>query len=115
MSLSVLHVRAPMYTTAHDACATATRCASPTRRASRRNSRSKSAGVKDATPRAKRPTSTPDGRLVSHVDPDATQEMQLYVTAPKAALTGAAQPITMIATDLAEGESATVDDHFFGP
>ena len=56
-----------------------------------------------------------DGKLTISVDPDATQEVQLYVTAPKEALTGSSQSVVMTATNLATGERAVVSDHFFGP
>jgi len=58
---------------------------------------------------------TPDGRLKVTLDPDATLEAQLYVTAPVGSAATSGAPITMTATDLKNGETATVSDHFFGP
>ena len=116
MGMSVLHVRAPMFTpTKEAACAMATRCASPTSGARRADSRSRSAASRTPSVKSEEADAAPDGRLVVSVDPDATQEVQLYVTAPHGSLSGSSAPMTMKATDLANGESVTVKDHFFGP
>jgi hypothetical protein len=71
--------------------------------------------VKDTTAKSEEADIGADGRLVITVPPDATQEIQLYVTAPRSALTGSGEAITMRTTDLTNGEAATVSDHFFGP
>ena len=49
------------------------------------------------------------------VDPDATQEIEFYVTAPRSSATPAGVPIVMTATDLQERRAVSVTDHFFGP
>jgi len=72
-------------------------------------------GVKGAVAKSEEADVGADGRLVVSVDPDATQEVQLYVTAPRDSLTGSGEAITMKATDLTNGETSTVSDHFFGP
>jgi cytochrome c oxidase accessory protein FixG len=116
MGLSVLHVRAPMYTLAHDGMVRngytlrfANKWSEP------REFALSVSGVADATVKSEEADMTPDGRLKVTLDPDATLEAQLYVTAPVASAAGAGAPITMTATDLKNGETATVSDHFFGP
>ena len=115
MSLSVLHLRAPMYTLAHDAA----RNGYTLRFANKASEPHKFSlvvgGLKDATGKSEETDVAADGKLVVGVDGDATQEVHLYVTAPKSSLSGSAQALSLTATDLATGESATVADHFFGP
>jgi len=115
MSLSVLHVRAPMYTLNHDNVRNGYTLRFANKASEAHKFSLEISGVNDALAKSEEADVAPDGKLIVTVDGDATQEVQLYVTAPKAALSGAAEPITMVATDLASGESATVVDHFFGP
>jgi cytochrome c oxidase accessory protein FixG len=116
MGLSVLHVRAPMYTLAKDDMV---RNGYTLRFANKANEPQNFAlevsGLKDATIKSVSADIGADGRLLVTVDPDATQEIQLYVTAPRAALSGSGQSVTMTATNLATGEKSIVTDHFFGP
>ena len=116
MGLSVLHVRAPMYTLAQG---DKVRNGYTLRFANKAGMPHKFAleisGLKDASLKSDEADLDADGRLVVAVDPDATQEIQLYVTAPRASLEGSGQTITMKATDLTTGEASTVSDHFFGP
>ncbi len=72
-------------------------------------------GVAGAVAKSEETDTLPDGRLAVSVDPDATQEIELYVTAPLASATSAGAPIVMKATDLQTGETVSVSDHFFGP
>ncbi len=116
MGLSVLHVRAPMYTLAHDGLV---RNGYTLRFANKWSEPHEFAlsvsGLPGATVKSEEADALPDGRLKVSLDPDATLEAQLYVTAPVASAAAAGAPITMTATDLENGESATVSDHFFGP
>jgi cytochrome c oxidase accessory protein FixG len=116
MGLSVLHVRAPMYTLAHDGLVRngytlrfSNKWSEPRAFALTVN------GVPGATVKSEEADTLPDGRLKVSLDPDATLEAQLYVTAPVGSATTSGAPITMTATDLKNGETATVSDHFFGP
>ncbi len=116
MGMSVLHVRAPMFTTTKDGgvrngyTLRFSNKWSETRRFALEVS-----GVKDAAVKSEEADTLPDGRLAVSVDPDATLEVQLYVSAPKASLTGSSETVTMKSTDLTSGESVVVSDHFFGP
>ena len=116
MGLSVLHVRAPMYTTTKDdgvrngyTLRFSNKWSEPRRFAI------EVAGLNGASIKSVEADALPDGRLVVSVDPDATLEAQLYITAPRSALESASQPIVVKATDLTSGESVSVNDHFFGP
>jgi cytochrome c oxidase accessory protein FixG len=116
MGLSVLHVRAPMYTTVKG---DAVRNGYTLRFSNKWSEPHKFAiaisGITDAVAKSEETDALPDGRLAVSVDPDATQEVQLYVTAPRTSAAQGGAPIAMTATDLASGESVTVNDHFFGP
>ena len=116
MGLSVLHVRAPMFTTTKDGSVRN----GYTLRFSNKSSEPHRfaldvSGIKDAAVKSEEADVLPDGRLAVSVDPDATLEIQLYIAAPRTSLTGSSQVVTMKATDLVNGESAVVSDHFFAP
>ena len=116
MGLSVLHVRAPMYTTTSNGGVRN----GYTLRFSNKSSEThrfaiEISGVAGAFAKSEEADTLPDGRLVVGVDPDATQEVELYVTAPLASARSAGAPIVMTATDLQTGETVSVSDHFFGP
>jgi cytochrome c oxidase accessory protein FixG len=116
MGLSVLHVRAPMFTTARDG---AVRNGYTLRFSNKSNETRTFAieigGIKDAVAKSEQADALPDGRLMVSVDPDSTQEIELYVTAPLASATNAGAPIVVKATDLQDGETVSESDHFFGP
>lgn len=116
MGLSVLHVRAPMFTTARDG---AVRNGYTLRFSNKSNETHKFAieidGIKGAVAKSEETDTLPDGRLMVSVDPDSTQEIELYVTAPLSSASNAGAPITVKATDLQDGETVSVGDHFFGP
>ncbi len=116
MSLSVLHVRAPMFTTARDG---AVRNGYTLRFSNKWGETHTFAiaisGIKGAVAKSEETDALPDGRLSVSVDPDATQEIELYVTAPLASASAAGAPIVMTATALRSGETVSVSDHFFGP
>ncbi|MGD1037275.1 MAG: cytochrome c oxidase accessory protein CcoG [Roseiarcus sp.] len=116
MGLSVLHVRAPMYTTTSNG---GVRNGYTLRFSNKWNETHEFAidigGVKDAVAKSEETDTLPDGRLMVSVDPDATLEIEFYVTAPRSSATNAGVPIVMKATDLESGETVGVSDHFFGP
>jgi polyferredoxin len=116
IGLSVLHVRAPMYTLAHDGLVRN----GYTLRFANKWSEPRAfaltvSGVAGATVKSEEADALPDGRLKVTLDPDATLEAQLYVTAPVGSAAPAGAPIAMTITDLKNGETAKVSDHFFGP
>ena len=115
MGLSVLHVRAPMFTTVHEGVRNGYTLRFANKSAETRKFALGVTGVKDAVAKSEEADVDAKGRLIVSVDPDATQEVQLYVTAPRQSLNGASQAITMTATDLADGQATVVNDHFFGP
>ena len=98
-------------------CATATRCASPTSGASRASSRSSVSGVTGATDEERRGQArSTDGRLTVSVDPDATLEVPVYVTAPPDVdRRRKSTPITITATDPKTGERSVVGRQFLRP
>ena len=58
----------------------------------------------------------PDGRLGVHLDPDSTFETPVYVTtAPDVNLAASSTPLTFTAVETKTGELSVVVDHFFGP
>ena len=115
MNLSVLHVRAPMFTELKDGVRNGYTLRFSNKWSETRKFALAVGGIKDVVAKSEQADVAPDGSLVVSVDPDATQEVQLYVTAPKSSLSGSGALIQMKATDLINGESVTVSDHFFGP
>ncbi len=115
MSLSVLHVRAPMYTLVKEGVRNGYTLRFANKWSEPRKFALEISGVKDAVAKSEEADIGPDGRLIVTVDPDATQEIQLYVTAPRDAVIGAGATIQMKATDLGDGATTVVSDHFFGP
>ncbi len=115
MSLSVLHVRAPMYTLAGDDVRNGYTLRFANKLSQPHKFSLAASGLAGATIKSEEADIGPDGKLIVSVDPDATQEIQLYVTAPRSSLQSQSEPIAMTAADLVNGETATVSDHFFGP
>ena len=115
MSVSVLHVRAPMYTVVKDGVRNGYTLRFANKTAEARKFALVVSGIAGAEAKSEEADVDAQGRLIVNVDPDATQEVQLYVTAPKGAQLDASQAIVMTATDLVDGQSTTVTDHFFGP
>ena len=114
--LSVLHVRAPLYTQAAEGgirngytLRFSNKLSEPTDFAL------EVSGIKGATMTSVVAKPLPDGRLGVRVDPDATLEVPVYVTTPPDANPGASTPITFTAIDAKTGERSVVVDHFFGP
>jgi cytochrome c oxidase accessory protein FixG len=116
LGLSVLHVRAPMYTTSgQNAVRNGYTLRFSNKWGDARQFVIDVSGVADAAAKSEQADALPDGRLEVGVDPDSTQEIEFYVTAPRSSTTEAGVPIVMTATDLESGESISVSDHFFGP
>ena len=115
MGLSVLHVRAPMYTAVKEGVRNGYTLRFANKGSAPQKFSLEVSGLKDASIKSEEADIGADGKLTISVDPDATQEVRLYVTAPKEALTGSSQSVVMTATNLATGERAVVSDHFFGP
>ena len=60
-------------------------------------------------------TATADVRPIVMVDPDATREVRVLVTAPAGVRLDRSQTITITASDLFAGEIVRADDHFIAP
>ena len=56
-----------------------------------------------------------DGRLLVAVEPDRVRDLRVSVTAPGGAVKAENTPITVLATDIANGEALSVGEHFFAP
>ncbi|HKN27949.1 MAG TPA: cytochrome c oxidase accessory protein CcoG [Roseiarcus sp.] len=114
--LSVLHVRAPLYTQTAEG---GIRNGYTLRFSNKLSEPSDFAltvgGVPGVTMSSVVAEPLPDGRLGVRVDPDATLEVPVYVTTPPDATPGASTPITFTAVDAKTGERSVVVDHFFGP
>ena len=114
--LSVLHVRAPLYTQSAEG---GIRNGYTLRFSNKLSEPSDFAlgvsGVPGVTMSSVVAKPLPDGRLGVRVDPDATLEVPVYVTAPPDAMPGVSTPITFTAVDAKSGERNVVADHFFGP
>jgi polyferredoxin len=112
LSLSAMHVRAPMFTTAHDG---GVRDGYALRLANKWSDAHKFAisveGLKNVSLKREQAAASPDGKLIVEFDPDANQEIDLYVTA----LDGPSTIIEFRATNIGSGEAAESNDHFFGP
>jgi cytochrome c oxidase accessory protein FixG len=114
--LSVLHVRAPLYTQAAEGGVRngytlrfSNKLSEPTDFAL------EVSGVRGAVMTSVVAKSRPDGRLGFRVDPDGTLEVPVYVTTPPNVTPAASTPITFTAVDARTGERSVVTDHFFGP
>ncbi len=114
--LSVLHVRAPLYTQAAEGgirngytLRFANKLSGPT------DFTLEVSGVKGAAMTSVVAKALPDGKLTVRVDPDATLEVPVYVSTPPNVSLGASTPITFTAVESTTGERSDVTDHFFGP
>ena len=112
--LSVLHVRAPMYTLVKEGVRNGYTLRFANKSGEPRHFALEISGPAGAVAKSEEADVDAQGRLIVTVDPDATQEVALYVTSPRDAV-GASQPIRMTSTDIEDGETTTVLDHFFGP
>ena len=114
-SLSVLHVRAPMYTLIQNGVRNGYTLRFANKMSETRKFALIVSGIDGAVAKSEEADVDAQGRLIVSVDPDATQEVQLYVTVPKSALTGSSRAIAITSTDLGDGQTTTVSDHFFSP
>ena len=113
--LSVLHVRAPLFTqTAEGGLRNGYTLRFSNKLSEPGDFTLEVSGVPSASLSSVVAKLLPDGRLGVRVDPDATLEVPVYVTTPEAA-PGASTPITFTAVDAKTGERSVVVDHFFGP
>jgi cytochrome c oxidase accessory protein FixG len=116
MHLSVLHVRAPLFTETADG---GIRNGYTLRFSNKLSEPIDFAldisGVKGATLASVVAKPLGDGRLTVRVDPDATLEAPVYVATPPNATPGKSTPITFTATDAKTGERSVVVDNFFAP
>ena len=116
LSLSAMHVRAPMFTTTQGA---GVRNGYTLRLSNKWSEARKFAisvqGLKDAEIKSEQAEVAADGTVVVDVDPDSNQEIDLFVTLPRVDLKGQSAPIVFRATELASGEATEASDHVFGP
>jgi cytochrome c oxidase accessory protein FixG len=115
-AMSVLHVRVPMFVTLADGT---TRNGYTLRLSNKwgviRKINVAVSGIEGATAQSESVRSAADGRLMVDVDPDTTREIQVYVTAPRAAPLPSSSPIVITAVDEESGETVSTKDHFFSP
>lgn len=116
LALSAMHVRAPMFTTIRDG---GVRDGYTLRLSNKwteaRRFEITVEGLKDISLKSQQAELSLDGKLIVEIDPDANQEIDLFVTAPRATLAGPSAAISFRATDVATGETTVTGDHFFGP
>ena len=116
MHLSVLHVRAPLFTVTAEG---GVRNGYTLRFSNKLSEPSDFAlavsGLKGAIMTSVAAKPLPDGRLSVRVDPDATFEAPVYVNTPPDVSPGKSTPVTFTATEVKTGERSAVADNFFGP
>ena len=114
--LSVLHVRAPLFTqTAEGGVRNGYTLRFSNKLSEPGDFTLDVSGVKGAATTSAMAKPLDGGRLTVHLDPDSTLEVPVYVTAPADAAPGRSTPITFTATDAKTGERSVVVDNFFGP
>ncbi len=115
--LSVLHVRAPLYTqTAEGGIRNGFTLRFSNKLADPQDFALEVAGLPGAILTSVAAKTLPDGRLGVRLDADSTLEIPVYVTSPSNLnLSAASTPITFTAVDVQTDERNVVGDHFFGP
>ena len=114
--LSVLHVRAPLFTqTAEGGIRNGYTLRFSNKLSEPSDFALEVSGVPGATMTSVVAKPLADGRLGVRVDPDATLEVPVYVTTSPDVTPAASTPITFTAIDAKTGERSVVVDHFFGP
>ena len=114
MHLSVLHVRAPLFTqTAEGGIRNGYTLRFSNKLGAPAEFSFGVGGLNGATMTSVAAKPAGDGRLMVRLDPDSTLEVPVYVTATSAP--GKSTPITFTATDAKTGEKSVAVDHFFGP
>ena len=116
MHMSVLHVRAPLYTLTPEG---GVRDGYTLRFSNKRSEPAEFAlevaGLPGAAMTSVMTKALPDGRLGVQVDPDATLEIPVYVSTPVNVTPAKSTPIIFTATDLKTEERSVVADNFFAP
>ncbi len=116
MHLSVLHVRAPLYTqTAEGGVRDGYTVRFLNKRTEPADFELAINGLPGATLTSVLAKTLPNGHLAVSVDADATLEIPVYVSTPANVTAPKSTPITFTATDLKTGEHSVVTDNFFGP
>jgi polyferredoxin len=116
MNMSVLHVRAPLFTpTVEGGVRNGYTLRFSNKLGQARDFTLEVTGLKGAGMTSVVAKPLGDGRLTVHVDPDATLEAPIYVATPADVTPGKSTPITFTAADARTGESKSVVDHFFAP
>ena len=115
--LSVLHVRAPLYTqTAEGGIRNGYTLRFMNKLADPQEFTLEVSGLAGTTLSSVVAKPLSDGRLSVRVDPDSTLEVPVYLTtAPDVNLKATSTPVSFIAVDPKTGERNVVVDHFFGP
>ena len=116
MHLSVLHVRAPLFTqTAEGSIRNGYTLRFSNKLSEPSDYTLEIRGVNGATMTSPVAKTLDRGRLTVRVDPDATFEVPVYVSTPANVTPGKSTPITFTATNPKTGERNAVSDNFFGP
>ncbi len=115
--LSVLHVRAPLYTqTAEGGIRNGYTLRFSNKLADPEDFTLEVSGIPRVTLSSVVAKPLSDGRSSVRVDPDSTLEVPVYVTtAPDVNLAASSTPLTFTVVDPKTGERNVVVDHFFGP
>ena len=115
--LSVLHVRAPLFTqTAEGGIRNGYTLRFSNKLADPQDFALEVSGIPGITLSSVVAKPLSDGRLGVRLDPDSTLEVPVYVTtAPDVNLKASSTPVTFTAVDPKTGERNVVVDHFFGP
>ena len=115
MHMSVLHVRAPLFTqTAEGGIRNGYTLRFSNKLSEASDFTLEVSGLKGAAMTSVVAKPAGDGKLKARVDPDATLEVPVYVTT-SANLSDKSTPVTFVATDARTGEKTVVVDHFFSP
>ena len=115
--LSVLHVRAPLFTqTAEGGLRNGYTLRFSNKLAESQDFTLEASGIPGMTLSSVVAKPLPDGRLGVRLDPNSTLEVPVYVTiAPDVNVKSSSTPVTFTAIDPKTGERNAVVDHFFGP
>ena len=114
--LSVLHVRAPLFTqTAQGGIRNGYTLRFSNKLSEAEDFTLDVSGLKGATMTSAMAKPLDGGRLTVRVDPDSTLEVPVYVTTPPDVTPAKSSPLTFTATDAKTGERSVVVDNFFGP
>ncbi len=114
--LSVLHVRAPLFTqTAQGGIRNGYTLRFSNKLSEAEDFTLDVSGLNGAAMTSAMAKPLDGGRLTVRVDPDSTLEVPVYVTTPPDVTPARSTPLTFTATDAKTGERSVVVDNFFGP